>query len=189
MFILQLEGSKQWTVCTPPLAAASAPAADAPPFAKVLALLKLIELKHRVDWVGLLEPVVALVMFLTVGLEVGVQVCGVATLLGAAYGYKTTASKSCWSCQWFGAGRRCRSRGEPEQRNTPAHAHPHTRTPMRACVCACVCVRGGYPQLLVLLLPFPPLFFNTSEVYYFYPTRTVAASQDSHSGFSFFFSS
>lgn len=40
----------------------------------------------------LLEPVVALVMFLTVGLEVGVQVCGVATLLGAAYGYKTTAS-------------------------------------------------------------------------------------------------
>eukprot|EP00729_Bicosta_minor_P000445 gene445-31467_t len=42
VFILQLEGSKQWTVCTPPLpqareAAAPAPAADAPPFAKVLA--------------------------------------------------------------------------------------------------------------------------------------------------------
>ena len=40
VFILQLEGSKQWTVCTPPLpeahkAVASAPPADAPPFVKV----------------------------------------------------------------------------------------------------------------------------------------------------------
>lgn len=77
-------------------------------------------------------------------------------------------------------------------RNSAIRPHARTRTPARPCarVCvrACVYVVDIHNYSFCCFLS-PLFFFNTSEVYYFYPTRTVAASQDSHSGFSFFFSS